>query len=81
MLRLLLSIFVAGEFVMKFVTPERPIITTKRRSLRVTLAEFTRLHLLDTDEHLTAQSSTLLPDPDKNVATRVAAAMFKARAT
>jgi len=61
---------------MKFVPPERPVID-KPRSTRFTLAEFTKLQLLSkTDDH---PSSTFAPEP-KNVATRVAAAMSKARA-
>jgi hypothetical protein len=63
---------------MKFVPPERPVID-KPRSTRFTLAEFTKLQLLGkTDDH---PCSTFAPEPEKNVATRVAAAMWKARAS
>jgi hypothetical protein len=71
--------FKVGEFVMRFVTSER--LLTKPRPLRVTLAEFTRLQLLHTDDQPTAGPDTLLPEPEQNVATHVAAAMYKARAT
>jgi len=64
---------------MKFVTSECPL--TKPRLLRVTLAEFTRLQLLHTDDQPTARPDTLLPEPEQNVATHVAAAMSKARTT
>ena len=64
---------------MKFVTSERPL--TKRRRPRVTLAAFTRLQLLPIDDQPTARPDRLLPEPEQNVATRVAAAMSKARAT
>jgi hypothetical protein len=64
---------------MKFVPSERSIGIDKPRPTRVTLAEFTKLQLLSTtDDH---PSSTFAPNPEKNVAMRVAAAMSKARAS
>jgi hypothetical protein len=63
---------------MKFVASECPL--TERQPLRVRLAEFTR-QLLHIDDQPTARPDTLLPEPEQNVATRVAAAMSKARAT
>jgi hypothetical protein len=60
---------------MKFIPPERPVID---KPTRVTLVEFTKLQLLSkADDH---PSSSFAPEPEKNVATHVAAAMWKARA-
>jgi hypothetical protein len=60
---------------MKSLTPEHPIAVDK--STRVTLAEFTRLRLLSKQDHYPA--TALAPEPQKNVVTRVVAAMSKAR--
>jgi hypothetical protein len=62
------------------MTSERPVITAKPRPKPVTLAEFTRLQLL-ADDHPTGPPNTLAPESGINLATHVAAAMAKARAS
>ena len=77
----LFDYFVAGETVMKFVTSERPIMIAKPTPGRVSLAEFTRLLRSTADDLPTARPDAVAPEPERNVATYVAAAMSKARAT